>query len=360
MDVGSGYAKLSFPRSGLSRLLLCCLFFGESWAQDAIRTITSLDPDQVPAGKISRYWVHVMNDGMSRPIQVPLLVARGESDGPVLGLTAAIHGNELNGIAVIQRVFMALDPSRMKGMLVGVPGLNPVAITLEQRRFIDGEDLNRNFPGKASGNRSQQFNQRVFDKIVRRFQYHLDLHSASFGRVNSYYVRADLEKETFLRLASLQNADIILHSQGKPSFGSASAGARTLRAEAALHGIASITVEYGDPQVFQADMIERGKAGILNTMRWLKMIEGPLAEAGNKPVICKKSYWVYTDEGGLLEVPVLLRQQLKKGERIGILRNPFGEVLREYFCPQDGIVIGKSTNPVSMTGGRIIHLGILQ
>ena len=74
---------------------------------------------------------------------------------------------------------------------------------------------------------------------------------------------------------------------------------------------------------------------------------------------CRKSYWIYTDQGGLLEIPVELKQKVKAGEVIGVLRNPFGDILQTYRAPEDGIIIGKSTNPVNMTGGRIIHLGIM-
>jgi predicted deacylase len=93
-------------------------------------------------------------------------------------------------------------------------------------------------------------------------------------------------------------------------------------------------------------------------MSWLKMIEKEIYQK-NQPVICKKSYWIYVDEGGYLDIKVELKQQLKKGDLIAIMRNPFGAIINEYFCPEDGIVIGKSSNPVNMSGGRIIHLGII-
>lgn len=319
-----------------------------------------LDLEKLPKGTISKIWLQMTSNGLSQPICVPIIVAKGTEEGPVLGLTAAIHGNELNGIPVIQEVFKTIDPAKLKGTLVGVPGLNAVSILNDERRFVDEEDLNRNFPGKANGNRSQQYVHRIFDKIIRHFNVHIDLHTASFGRINSLYVRADLKDDTLAQMAYLQDADIILQSTGKPSTDDLIAATRTMRAEAMLHGIPSVTVEYGDPQVYQPEVIERGQRGILNTMSWLGMIDRPIEAPAQKAVICKKSYWLYVDEGGLLEVPVELKEQIQKGQTIGILKNPFGDILKEYKAPEAGIIIGKSTNPVNMNGGRIIHLGILE
>ncbi len=324
-----------------------------------IQIISELNLEQVPPGELYKYWVHIVSNGLSQPVQVPLMLIKGHKPGPVLGLTSTLHGNELNGIPIIQTVFKAIDPPNINGTLIGVPGSNPLSIMLDQRQFIDNQDLNRNFPGRLTGNRSQQYVKRIFDKIVRHFNFHVDMHTASFGRVNSFYIKADLQQETLLQMALLQEADIILQNQ-EPSFGPVATETQTLRQEASQHNIASITIEYGNPQIYQPQMLTRGSKGILNLMRWLKMIDGPLSTPPQKALVCQKSYWIYTDEGGLLDIPVALKEHLKKGDLIGILKNPFGDLIKTYYAPEDGIVIGKSTNPVNMHGGRIIHLGILK
>ena len=185
------------------------------------------------------------------------------------------------------------------------------------------------------------------------------MHTASFGRINSLYVRGELGDEKISKMAMLQDADIVLNNKGVPSAGDNIAATRTMRAEAMLKGIPTITVEYGNPQVYQEDMVNRGVVGVKNVMNWLDMQAFTIPEI--KPaVICKKSYWIYVDQGGLLEIPVELNQIIEKDQLIGVLKNPFGDVIKEYFAPEKGIVIGKSTNPVNIDGGRIIHLGILE
>ena len=343
-------------------LVIClwgCLITPVSGQSD-IQIITQLDLNAAPAGKISKYYLHFVDNGLGQPVYVPIMVAKGNAEGPVLGLTAAIHGNELNGIPIIQEVFQQVDLENLKGTIVGVPGLNVISLNMDSRRFVDDEDLNRTFPGKEDGNRSQQYAFRIFDKIVRHFDYQIDMHTASFGRINSMYVRADMADSILAQMAILQEADVILDNKGIPSAGAAASSARTLRAEAVLNGIPTITVEYGDPQVYQPEMTHRGVTGVLNTLQWLEMVSPAAQRQSETAVLCKKSYWVYTTQGGLLDIPVALKQQVEKGQVIGILKNAFGDVVETYYAPEAGIVIGKSTNPVNMTGGRIIHLGILK
>lgn len=338
-------------------MTLCTSGILFSQEKDTIPTISEIQWNQIPNGTIQKYWLALGTDSFNRPIVVPLLIAKGSKDGKVLGLTAAIHGNELNGIAIIQNIFKNLDPIRLKGAIIGIPGINPLSIFNHERRFIDEEDLNRNFPGKKNGNRSQQMAFEISEKVLSHFDFHVDMHTASFGRVNTMYGRGDMQNDTLAAMLQLQQPDIIVSNKGKPSFGSV--GGETMRAAAIGKDIKSITLEYGNPQVYQPEMIMRGEKGIENLMIWLKIKDGTV-EIPKVEQVCSKSYWMFTNHGGLLEVQVALNEKVTKGQRVAVLKNPFGAVLEEYYAPEDGIVIGKSTNPANISGGRIIHLGILE
>lgn len=311
---------------------------------------------QLP-GTVGKYWLQAGSDMFGRPIVVPVLLAKGSLPGPVLGLTAAIHGNELNGIPLIQELFASLDPTQLHGSVVAIPGMNPLGMQNDTRLFLDGEDLNRVFPGKSDGNNSQQMAYALGGKFLPGLDYHLDLHTASFGRINTLYARADLESEPLARMARSLGADIILHSKGEATAGARSDG--TLRAMAASMGVHSLTLEMGNPQVYDRDMIARGLQGVRNLLITLGLLEGTPVTLG-EALECERSYWVYTDAGGLLEVLPGLGQVLHKGDLIGVLKDPFGKVLARYSAPEDGVVIGLSTNPAAISGSRILHLGILR
>jgi predicted deacylase len=280
-----------------------------------------------------------------------MMVARGEKEGPILGITAAVHGNELNGIPVIQRLFNEVDASELTGTIVGIPVVNVPAFNRKKRRFNDGVDLNHIMPGKIDGNISQVYAYRFMQRIVKHFDYLLDLHTASSGRINSYYIRADMDKPVVRKMALLQNSDIIVHNPASDG---------TLRGAADDLNIPAITLEVGNPSTFQKKLIRSGVEGIHNVLCHLSMIDDDIILVEKKTVICQSSKWIYTDVGGLLTIQVELRQMVKKGEKIAEIRNIFGSKIKEYYAPEDGIVIGKSVSPVNQTGGRILHLGIIK
>ncbi len=340
-------------------LVVFSLLFSSDVNSQTISTIQQLDIDKIPNGSIEKYWLSFMNNGLGQQITIPIIIAKGKTDGPVLGLVAAIHGNELNGIPVIQDIFRQINPDSLKGTIIGVPGVNVVSIDRDRRRFVDEEDLNRNFPGKERGNRSQQYVWKIANLILPHFDYMVDMHTASFGRTNTLYVRADLVNDTIAQMADWQDCDIILNSKGMPSTSSGLAMLRTFRAEAMLKGIPAITIEYGNPQVYQPEIITRGVNGIKRLTNGLGMTFFKDIVLPIQPVRCKKSYWIYMKEGGLLSISVNLNEQVAKGILIGEVRNPFGDLIRSYYAPENGIIIGKSSNPVNMDGGRIIHLGIV-
>lgn len=315
-----------------------------------LEIVKSLNVEAAPKGTITRYFVHLVKDGMGMPTFVPVLVARGKKDGPTLGITAAVHGNELNGIPIIQELFKDIDFENLRGTVVGVPVVNVPSLLQKKRRFIDNTDLNHIFPGVSNGNTSQVYAYRVVDRIIRQFDYLLDLHTASFGRINSFYIRADMSDAETAKLAHLQNAQIIVHNAARDG---------TLRGAAGELGIKSITLEVGDPNRFQKTMIQQGQTGVQNVMIYLDMLDGQIAPPEKEAILCKDSYWVYTNTGGILHVPPTLTEMVEKNQVIATMRNIFGDLITDYKAPHGGIVIGKSINPINQTGGRILHLGLL-
>lgn len=314
-----------------------------------IGEMQELNIEDFPLGEISETWLHIMNNGIGEPIRIPIIIARGNKEGPILGLNAALHGNELNGIPVIQKLIGELNMDELKGTVVGVLVANVPGLLLEQRSFNDGVDLNRIGPGKINGTQSELYIYRLFNRIVKKFDYLIDLHTASFGRINTYYIRADMSDEQSSRMARLQNPEIILNHTPVGI---------TLRGQAALKGIKTITIELKDPHLFQRDVIVDSLVGVRNILYDLKMLPGEILCPVNQTTLCESSYWLYTDEGGILYVTPKLGQHLKKGDKIASVKTIFGKTIKEYFCPENGVVIGKSVNPVNQSGSRILHLGI--
>ena len=316
-----------------------------------IEVIERLHLDAIPNGSLKKYWLHIATNGIGRPIYVPVMVAKGAEPGTTLGLTAAIHGNEINGMAIVQRLFREIDVHKIRGTIVGVPVANVVSLLRNERRFMDGTDLNHIMPGVANGNVSEVYAHRFFNRIVKHFDYLVDLHTASFGRINSYYIRADMEHPETYKMAILQNADIIVHNP--PSDG-------TLRGAAEEAGIHAITLELGDPNKFQRDMILAGYTGVRNLMAHLNMTDDQIVESEEPAIICQSSQWMFTDTGGVLRVMPDVTDMVEENQLVATLSNIFGDAAQSYHAPKRGVVIGKETYPIAQTGERILHLGILK
>jgi len=335
-------------------------FYFSSRQETKASHVTELDLDSLPCGRISMLWIPITESALGIPVSVPVMVAKGTKAGVVLGLTACMHGNELSGMPCIHAIFHDLGKrvSEMHGTIVAVPVVNVLGYQMQQRGYIDQVDLNRIMPGKVNGTISQQYAYNFFHKIITKCNYLVDLHTASFGHLNSLYVRADMNNPVTAMMARLINPDIILHNAGQDG---------TLRAAACAAGIQTICVEMGDPQLHDSLYIRRSYIGIVKVMAELGDL--PLDAAflnANKavleslptPVICARSYWIYTSDGGVLTVHPLIGEWIKKGDVIATIVDVFGIVTKIYRSPDDGIIIGKSANPTNHQGDRIIHLGI--
>jgi predicted deacylase len=307
-----------------------------------------LDLSLVPRGTVGRQLVPLAEDAMGRPIRVPLLIARGKRDGPVLGITAALHGNEINGIPVLHKLFADIDAGRLRGTVVGAVVVNVPGFLDNTRWFHDGTDLNHRFPGLVDGDAPRQYAHRILDRLVRDFDYLVDLHTASFGRINSLYIRADLRHPVTSRMARLLRPELLLHNP---------AADKTLRGAAMELGIPAITVEIGNPQRFQQRYIRRTLQGLRALLGDLGLLAKKRYVEGAPPVVCRRSGWLYTSSGGLLTVLPELLDRVERGEPIARMTNIFGDRLEEFLAPSDGVVIGRSVNPVGGSGARILHLG---
>lgn len=313
----------------------------------------ALELGKLPRGAVSQLALDLITDAAGLPVRIPVLVARGKQDGPTLGITAAIHGDELNGIMVIHNLFHDhLKLEQLRGTVIGIPVANMPAFENQSRFYPDGFDLNRIMPGRSDGNRSEVYAHRFVERVLPHFDYLVDCHTASMGRINSLYLRVNMHVKVNRTHAHLLNPQVIVHNEAKDG---------TLRDAAETMGIPSITLEVGNPVRFQYQLIETSVFGLQRLLNQLDM--QPLPEnfegvAPQPPVFCKRSYWVYTEEGGLLEVFPGLVERVKKGQLIAQVSNLYGETVEQYHAPEDGIVVGKSVNPVGPAGARIIHLGI--
>lgn len=296
------------------------------------------------------FLVPIYQNAIGTFVSCPFIVLRGRKPGPVLGISAAIHGNELNGINIIHELIDTVDLEELSGTILCAPVANVPAFEAGQRRFPEDEkDLNTVFPGRKGGTPSQQYARAFKGLFLPDIDYLIDIHTASEGRINSMYVRVDWHAEEAREMALLMRPEIILHGRS---------GDGTLRNAARVMGTPSITVEAGNPSEFQGRMIREGLEGTLRVMHKLGMYA--LEDDGvveRKPVVCASSKWLRTEAGGLLDLQFELTQKVVKGDLMARLKDPFGVEVASLDAPYGGIVIGMTRMPVAVPGTRYCHLG---
>lgn len=316
-----------------------------------IKSKEKLDLPSFKRGQKHNLYLHLSDNSLGRPWNVPLIIIRGKKKGPVLGVTAALHGDELNGISTIFKLIDQIDPEQLSGTLILAPICNVPGYLMQQRRYIDSVDLNRVMPGKEKGTPSAIYAHHLTSKIISKFDYHIDLHTAGQGRVNSLYIRADIENEGSRTLAYLQNPQIIVKKYDEQG---------TLRAWANDNNIPSITVEIGNPDAFQHNLIDETLEGILNTLRFYQMVPGEVKDMVTDAHICDHSFWYHSSKGGIVDVLPKLADKVTKGETIAIVYNVFGEIREEIIANRSGVVIGKTKSPNCDAGTKLLHLGVDQ
>lgn len=282
------------------------------------------------------------------PVSTPVLVINGALPGPTLCLTAAVHGDELNGIEVVRRVMHDILPGKLAGAVIGVPIVNVQGFRRGSRYLPDRRDLNRYFPGNPNGSAAARIAHSFFVNVVNHCDALIDLHTGSFERANLPQIRADLRNPDVLTLTQGFGSIVILHST--PAVG-------TLRHAATRAGIPSVTLEAGGPSQLELAEVKLGVKGIETLVNTLGMIRRSRFWSEPEPVYYRSS-WVRANNGGILLADVSLGTTVRKGDLLGTITDPMSNARSELRSPYAGRIIGMARNQVVMPGFAAFHVGI--
>lgn len=320
---------------------------GDSSAPTPRRPLLILGEEVAPGTRRHLGWVPVRHfTGVFSP--TPVLVTHGARPGPVLCLTAALHGDELNGIEIVRRVLYTVDPAELAGTLVGVPIVNLAGFQRQSRYLPDRRDLNRAFPGDPRGSLAARTAHSLFTQIIVHCDRLVDLHTGSFHRTNLVQLRGDLGRPEILQMTRAFGAIAVLHSRGIPG---------SLRRAATDAGIAAVTLEVGEPLRLQAEEVETGVRGIRSLMDALGMLPARHRWTRTQPVYYR-SHWLRADQGGILFSLVRPGERVTGGQLLGTVTDPVTNERSEIRARRDGRVLGMAVNQVVMPGFAAYHIGI--
>jgi predicted deacylase len=281
-------------------------------------------------------------------IGMPVHVICGRKAGPTLFVSAAIHGDELNGVEIIRRLLRRKIIGTVRGTLIAVPIVN-VHGFLDQSRYLpDRRDLNRSFPGSPRGSIAARLANRFIEEIVSKADYGIDLHTGAINRANLPQIRANLDDERTLEIA---------HAFGAPVLIDADIRDGSLRASAAESGFPILIYEAGEALRFDETSIRAGLRGIFNVMRHIGMLPHRESRRHVVPVIARATRWVRASSSGIVANRVALGGRVAEGDRLATIGDPLGHREDAVLAPFDGIVIGRSNLPLAHEGDALFHLG---
>ncbi len=282
-------------------------------------------------------------------VNIPVHVRRAKEDGPVVFVTAALHGDEINGTGAIRQLVQDDALELARGSVILVPVLNILAFDRHSRYLPDRRDLNRAFPGSADGSLAARMANTVFEEIVVRSDYGIDLHTAAIRRTNYPNVRGDLSHPEIKRIAEAFGCEIIMDGKGP---------AKSLRREACIAGCHTIVMEAGEVFKVEPGIVEASNRGVKNVLCELDMLE-TAPESPEYQVVVKKSKWIRAEKGGFLEFHVKPGEVVEEGQALTTNTNLLGRDRYTVYAPYNGIVIGMTTLPAISPGDPICNLGRL-
>ncbi|WP_372717585.1 succinylglutamate desuccinylase/aspartoacylase family protein [Novipirellula sp.] len=303
----------------------------------------------IAPGKSANTEFEVTESYSSRSVVIPIQIRRGISPGPTVFVTAALHGDELNGTGAI-RTLLA-DPTWVlqSGTLLLIPVLNVLGFERHSRYLPDRRDLNRCFPGTSGGSMASRLAKVIFDSLIKKCDYGIDLHTAAVRRTNFPNVRADLSNPDCLRLAEAFGAGIIL--QGKGPKGS-------LRREATKAGCPTIIIEGGEVWKVESSVADCMTRGIFNCLKELDMMPGK-PNIPDTQAIIRETRWLRAERGGFMSMHVAPGDTVVKGQAIATNSNLLAEDQNRLEAPFSGVVIGMTTLPAVQPGEPVVHIGRL-
>jgi hypothetical protein len=287
------------------------------------------------------------------PVTLPVHVLHGPLPGPTMFVSAAVHGDELNGVEIIRRVLKTLQPGNIRGTLLCVPVVNAYGFIGRSRYLPDRRDLNRAFPGSQSGSLASRLANLFLTEVVRRAQIGIDLHTAAIHRVNLPQIRcAYAASEPTRKLAVAFGTDVVLESPER---------AGSLRKAARELGVDVLVYEGGEGLRFDEFAIQAGVEGIARVMLEIGMLElpdgiEPPREPRRAPLLANAAKWVRAPEGGILRTAKRIGDAVSEGEIIGYVANPYEDSDVELRSPRRGIIIGRTTLPIVNMGDALFHV----
>ena len=285
-------------------------------------------------------------------VSLPVHIIRAKKPGPTIFISAAVHGDELNGIEIIRRLISEKKFKITHGTVIAVPMVNVYGVVNQSRYMPDRRDLNRCFPGSAKGSLAGRIAHIFLNEIVKHCDYGIDLHTGAIHRSNLPQIRADLSCKDTKELAMVFGVPVVLNSNIIDG---------SLREAAVKHKTKVLLYEAGEALRFDEYSIRAGMKGITNVLKYLGMRKASIARKKIiAPFVANSSQWLRANGSGIVNHRVKLGDQIKKGDVLAEIGSPYGDILDVVKASRAGILIGQQNIPLVQEGEAMFHIAYFE
>jgi uncharacterized protein len=276
-----------------------------------------------------------------------------DQDGPLVIVSAGMHGDEICGLEIIRRLITEVLPHVQRGGVILLPMMNVYGFMQQSRYLPDRRDLNRMFPGKKSGSLSSRFAHMLSQDVFAEASVILDLHSATLSRTNFPHIRYTDGDDKAKQIATDFAAPVTLKVSSVQG---------SLRAWATKQGIPTLVYEAGEALHIDEASINFGVSGVANVLRAMDILPGgkaPITEETspeNATTLFSATKWIRSPEGGMLISAVSIGQHIQKGQHLGHISSPFHIRKSPVKSPVSGVVISTLTCPWVNEGDGLFHI----
>lgn len=302
----------------------------------------------IQAGARTDLFLTISESYTGDDLRIPVTVINGVRRGPTVFVTAAIHGDELNGVAIARELIGIIEPADLAGALVVVPVVNVLGLPLKSRYLPDRRDLNRSFPGNALGSMASRLANVITRELLDQADAGIDLHTAAIGRANLPQLRGDMSDPRVLDMARAFAAPILIDASIRPG---------SLRDAAGRSDVPTVLFEAGEALRFEDHVIEAGLHGVQRVLKHLGMVHSA-PPADDPSFESSETHWVRAERGGFATLHVTLGDHVHEGDPMWTISSPFGGDRNVVEAPWTGMVVGLSTIPVVNPGDAIVHIAM--
>lgn len=304
---------------------------------------------QIPLGISKTINFNIANLYTSTKVEIPVIIERSKVPGPVVLITAGIHGDEVNGVEIVRQIIAKKVNKPDKGTIICIPVLNVFGFLSMNRYFPDGRDLNRVFPGSKNGSLASRFAYQFTTEILPLADYCLDFHTGGGSRFNAPHIRVAKNDERCLELAKIFKAPFTLLSKNLDG---------SYRATCAKKNIPILLFEGGKSQNNNKQVAVEGLHGTLRVLKYLEMLKPEFHSflTNRTNILIRKSYWIRAKYSGLLHIKTASGDKVHKGDKLATITDPYGKMRHVVKSQNEGYIINVNEAPIVYKGDAIFHI----